>query len=238
MQLHTNEDLLRRQLRISLIYLFASLAFLVGGFLLSLSLPDPVAQSLVSMPALLIGILLWARNQAYLIRWGPRSRQDRVLSRSLRGLDHRYHFFAFPNLSLPDYVIVGPMGMVVLIPRAVAGSVTCYGDQWSHDEGRPLLARLLLWFTYRPTLRNPTADAQRGIQATYRYLDRRLTPEVRAGVRVDALVVLTHPQVKLTQHGCPVPTLMLRSLRDHVRRLPKALTPGDLDQLLDALPPD
>jgi hypothetical protein len=235
MQIHTNDGLIRRRLRVSVVYLVASLAFLIGGFIFSASQPDVAIQYVVSLPALIIGLLLWARNQGYLERWGPRGRQDAILARSLRGLDARHHLFAFPDSSLPDYLIIGPMGVLVLVPRAVTGAVACYDDRWHHDDGRTPVRRVLGWFSPRATLGNPTADAQGGIQATYRYLGARLNEETLGRIRVDGLVVLTHPRVELSLHGCPVPALLVKSLRSHVRRLPKVLSPGQLAEVLDVL---
>lgn len=238
MQLHINQTLLRSRIRMSLVYLFSSLVCLVGGFVVSVTQTDLVLQYAISMPALLVGLILWARNQSYLARWGPRSRQDSVLARNLRGLDHRYHLFAFLHAALPDYLVIGPMGIIAVVPRAVSGIVACYDDRWRHEDRRSMPLRLLSRLSPGPTLGNPTADAQRGIQTTYRYLADRIPPEVQARLRVDAIVVLTHPQVQLSLHGCPVPAVLLRSLRGHIRRLPKVLTPGELAQLVDALPPD
>lgn len=236
MQIHTNDALIRRRLRVSLIYLSASLAFLIGGFIFSTAQTDVTIQYLVSLPALIMGLLLWARNQGYLERWGPRGRQDATLARSLRGLDSRYHLYAFPDPGLPDYLIIGPMGVLVVIPRAVTGTVACYDERWHHDDSRPPLQRVLGWFSPRASLGNPTADAQQGIQATYRYLASQLDEETLGRVRVDGLVVLTHPRVELSLHACPVPALLVRSLRSHVRRLPKVLSPSQLAHVLDALP--
>ena len=236
MQTHTNNALVRRRLRVSLVYLSASLAFLLGGFIFSAAQTDVLIQYVVSLPALIIGLLLWARNQGYLERWGPRGRQDAILARSLRGLDARYHLFAFPDSGLPDYLIIGPMGVLVLVPRALTGTVACYDDRWHHDDGRQPVQRVLGWFSARASLGNPTADVQGAMQATYRYLGGRLDQEILERVRVDGLVVLTHPRVELSMHGCPVPALLIKSLRGHIRRLPKVLTPSQLAEVLDALP--
>ena len=86
MVLHVNDRLIRRQVRVSLVYLVLALAFLMGGFVVSLA-PDPFLQYAVPMPSLMLGLLLWWRNQALLARWGPRSRQEATLARGLRGLD-------------------------------------------------------------------------------------------------------------------------------------------------------
>jgi hypothetical protein len=233
MRTHTNTALLRNRVRISLVYMFASMGFLIGGFLASLSQSDPTVQYVVSTVALVIGLLLWARNQRYLARWGPRNRQDAVLQRSLRALDDHYTLFSFPGSALPDYVLVGPMGALMIVPRAVTGTVTCYEGRWRNEENRSALARALLWFVHRPSLGDPGREAQQGIESTYRRVRQQLDAQVAERVRVDAIVVLTHPGVELSQRGCPVPAILLKSLRGHVRRLPKILNPREAAALAE-----
>src|SRR5581483_11536380 len=109
MQLHRNEALLRNRLRISVVYFVASLVCLMGGFFVSTRLPDLSMQYAVSLTTLGFGMILWWQNKVYLSRWGPKSVQDGPLAHALKGVDSRYHLFAFPSASLPDYVLAGPM---------------------------------------------------------------------------------------------------------------------------------
>jgi hypothetical protein len=238
MQIHINQGFLRRRLRLSIVFLFSSMVFLIGGFIVSITQQDLALQYAVTTPALLIGLVLWALNQRYLARWGPRMRQDAVLVRGLRGLDDRYSFFAFPGQGLPDYLVVGPMGVVVLVPRAVTGTVTCYEGRWHHDTGRSTLFRTLTWFVHRPSLGNPGREAQRGIETVYRFLSGKLPPELRERVRVDGAVVLTHPNIELSQRGSPVQAILLKSLRGHLRRMPRGLSPREGSAVAAALGAD
>jgi len=233
-QIHVNEMLIRRQIRWSLVYLVLALAFLSGGFVASLAPNDPVLQYAIPMPSLVIGLLLWWRNQSLLARWGPRTRQDPVLARGLRGLDDRHHLFAFTHPSLPDYLMVGPMGVLVVVPRQVTGTVSCYDDRWRQEQRRSAVARVFGWLAPRAALGNPTDEAQRGIQATYKFLSGR-TESIQGDLRVDTAVVFTAPKVELRLHGCPVPVLQLKSLRGYVRRLPKTLSPSEAATLVEML---
>lgn len=234
-QIHANEALIRRQIRASLVYLVLALIFLLGGFFASLSADNPALQYAAPMPSLVIGLLLWWRNQALMARWGPRNRQEATLARGLRGLDDRHHLFAFAHPSLPDYLLVGSVGVLVVVPRQVSGAVSCYDDRWRHEDRRSAVARALLWFAPRATLGNPTTDAQRGIQATYKYLAAHLPAAVQSKLRVDTAIVFTGPKVELRLHGCPVPALLLKSFRGYVRRMPKSLSPSELAAVVGAL---
>ncbi len=241
MRVTTNQALVKRRLRFSLFYFFLSTGLMGGGFLLTVGRQEELAQDMtrytVATVALLVGLGVWAVNQSYLARWSPRSRQDAILAQALKGLDDRYHFFAFPDAKLPDYVLVGPMGVAVLIPRATGGSVSCDGDRWRRVERVPLLLRALTWFSRSSPLGNPTADARRGAEQTKRFLTTRLPGELGATVPVEAMIVFTSPTLELTARGCTVPVLRSKSLRAHLRTLPKTMRPEETRQLAAALGP-
>ncbi len=239
MRLIVNQPLIKRRLRLSLVYFFLSTGLMAGGFLLTAGHQAEMEQELtryvVAMVALLVGLGLWAMNQNYLTRWSPRSRQDAALARVLRGLDDRYHLFAFPASSLPDYLLVGPMGVHVLVTRATGGTVSCEGDRWRRIERVPLLLRALAWFSRTSPLGNPTAEARRGVEQTKRYLARRLPADLVESVPVEPLIVFMSPDLELTARGCSVPVLRAKSLRAHLRALPKHLRPEETRQLAAAL---
>ena len=195
MQIHVNEALLRRRLLLSVVYMVGSLLFLGAGFLASLWSENPLVQYGASIPPLLVGLVLWSRNQAYLQRWGPRTRQDAVLAHALRGLDARYHLFVAPSSQLPDYLLVGAMGIVVVVPVLVSGSVSYTDNRWRQADSRPWFARWLFWFTVRPVLGNPTGEAERGVERTRRYLAGRLPANLFAPGSIQGLIVFTDPQV-------------------------------------------
>jgi hypothetical protein len=234
MRLSTNNALIRRRVRVSVVYLVIAMGLLVGGFIASVNVHDPILQYAVSFPTLAGGLYFWWRNQTELRRFGPRGRQDAALAQALRGLDDRYQLRVFPAGALPDYLLVGPMGVLALIPRAVTGEVSCAGGRWRHETGRPPLARALLWFAPAVPLGNPGAEAARAEEATRRYLAARLSPDLAARVKVEAAVIFTDADVTLDLQGCPTAALHLRSLRGHVRRLPRALGTRELEQLTAA----
>jgi hypothetical protein len=239
MRVTTNQALISRRLRVSFFYFFLSTALMGGGFLLTFGHQEELVQDMtrytVATVALLIGLGVWAVNQNYLTRWSPRSRQDAALAHTLRGLDDRYHFFAFPDAKLPDYLVVGPMGVVALIPRATGGSVSCDGDRWRRVERIPLLLRALTWFSRTAPLGNPTRDARRAVEQTKHFLAGKLPGELAERVPVEPIVVFTSPNLELTARGCTVPVLRAKSLRSHLRSLPKSLRPEDTRQLTAAL---
>lgn len=235
MRVYTNGPLLRKRARRSAAYLLGATLCLLGGFFLSLLQSDLAAQYALSIASLFLGLFLWSRNQAYLHRWGVRTRQDEPLRRALRALDDRYHLLVSPAQNLPDYLLVGPMGLLVVVPSPVKGTVQCVHNHWRHSDQRPLALRWLLWFAPNPPLGNPTAEAERGVQATRSYLDHHLDGTLSKRLQVESLVVFTDPNVSLLVEGCQSLTLLLRSLRNHLRRLPRALSSSEVSNVVGAL---
>lgn len=235
MRVYTNGPLLRKRARRAGAYLFGATLCLLGGFLISLLQSDVAVQYALSIGSLAVGLLLWSRNQAYLHRWGPRSRQDEPLRRGLRALDDHYHLLVSPTSDLPDYLLVGPMGVLILVPSPVRGSVECVGNRWWHADRRPLALRWLLWFAPNPPLGSPSEEAQRGIDSTRAYLSDRIDGALQEKIKFEPLVVFTDPGIALHAQGCQTLALVLRSVRGHVRRMPRALSVSEVTKLVDVL---
>lgn len=235
MRVHTNTALLRRRSRISGAFLLAATVCLIGGFLASLLQVELGVQYAVSTGSLVVGLFLWSRNQSYLRRWGPRWRQDAKLERALRGIDDRYHLLVAPGGSLPDYLLVGPMGVLVLLPLAVKGSVKVSKDRWTHAEKRSLPLRLLLWFDPGPSFGDPPGQLRREIERTRFYLRPRLSDSLQNEAVFEGLAVFTDPGISLSVEGAQAMATSVRSLRNRVQRLPKGLSNTAITQIVDAL---
>jgi hypothetical protein len=126
----------------------------------------------------------------------------------MRGLDERYKLDAFLSSSLPDYIMVTPGGVHVLIARPERGEITCQRDTWKTPSSR--FGRLL-----GPGFGNPSADAARQLQQ----IRRVLAEEGLQDVPSTALVVFTNDDVRLKVEGCSATVTRLRSLQDVLRRL-------------------
>jgi hypothetical protein len=220
---------MRKRARRSGIYLAGATLCLVGGFFLSLI--QTQYQYVISVTSLVLGLFLWSRNQTYLHRWGARTRQDEPLRHALRTLDDRYHLLICPAEKLPDYLLVGAMGVLVIEPSPVKGTVECVNNRWHHSDQRSLPLRWLLWFAPNPPLGNPAAEIERGVAATASYLRERLDDQPK----VEGVVVFTDPKLTLHPEGCQTVALNLRSLRGHLRRGQRELSPGDITKVVDAL---
>lgn len=224
MQLVTNTTLVRNRVRLAGALHFAALVVFGIGLLVSL---QPQAW-FYSYFAIVVGLLLYQVAQTNLRRWGPRHRQEGLLHHSLRGLDDRYALVAFPASSLPDYLLVGPSGISVLVARPQRGAIVCRADKWSMGDGGGSLLRLL-----RAPLGNPTSDARAGVELVKHYLgDKRDDGENQP---VEAVVVFTHPEARLRIDGCSYPVTTAKELRHYLRRTKGSLSQAQVAQLREEL---
>src|SRR5918911_266432 len=140
----------------------------------------------------LSALAVFAVGQTQLRRWGPRNRQDEQLGQAIRSLDDRYKLYAFLSPSLPDYVLVSPGGVHVLIVRQEAGQVTCVRDRWSKSSGSRIMG------LFGPSLGNPSADGARQLHKLRELLGERGMQDVPTS----SLVVFTNPKAQLRIEGC------------------------------------
>jgi hypothetical protein len=124
-------------------------------------------------------------------------------------LDDRYKLYAFLSSSLPDYILVSPAGVQVLIVRQEGGQVACVRDQWNKSSG----SRLLSFFG--PTLGNPSADAAKQLQK----LRALLAEHGLSEMPTSGVVVFTNPKVQLRVEGCSATVTRVKELKDVLRRM-------------------
>src|SRR5581483_8379042 len=155
----TNDALARRQVKRGNIFLFTALAVFGAGVAVGAVRPDDTVASIATFGALMLGIFLWQLSLYYTRRWGPRERQDAALVKALKGLDNRYTLVIFSSPRLPDYLLIGPLGVRALVARGVAGTVRYRGGRWSR-AGTPAWQALLLG----DPLRNPEAEAKQSVE--------------------------------------------------------------------------
>src|ERR1700687_6203157 len=151
MQLIANHQLVKNRVRLGLGFHLAALAVFALGLFLSTQMDTTKGElPLASWGAILFGLVLYSLGQTQLRRWGPRNRQEEQLGQAIRSLDDRYRLYAFLSSSLPDYILVSPAGVHVLIVRTEAGQIACIHDKWTKGGG----SRLMSFFG--PTLGNPS----------------------------------------------------------------------------------
>jgi hypothetical protein len=213
MQVVANQQLVKNRVRLGLGLHIAALVVFALGLVLSTQLDATRDLPWQSWAAILAGLVLYTLGQTQLRRWGPRNRQEEPLGQAIRGLDDRYKLYAFLSSSLPDYILVSPAGIHVLIVRQEAGQVSCVRDQWKKGSGSGSAGRILGLFG--PSLGNPSADAERQLKK----LRAVLSEYGVDAAPTSSLIVFTNPKVQLRVEGCSSTITRIKELKDVLRRL-------------------
>jgi hypothetical protein len=209
MQLVANQQLVKNRVRLGLGFHISALAVFAVGLVLSTMIDATRELPWESWVAILAGLGLYSLGQTQLRRWGPRNRQEEQLGQAIRTLDDRYKLYAFLASSLPDYILVSPAGVHVLIVRTEAGEISCVHDKWSKGGGSRLTS------LFGPTLGNPSADAAKQLQKVRALLEERGMADVPAS----GVIVFTNPKAHLRVESCSATVTTLKELKDVLRRM-------------------
>lgn len=208
MQLVANQQLVKNRVRLGLGFHITALVVFALGLVLSTQLGGGQELPWESWVAILGGLVLYSLGQTQLRRWGPRNRQEEHLGQAIRSLDDRYKLYAFLASSLPDYILVSPAGVQVLIVRQEAGQIACVKDKWTTSTSRFLSL-------FGPGLGNPSGDAAKQLQK----LRTLLAEHGIQDVPTSSLIVFTNPKVQLRVEGCSSTITTLKELKDVLRRM-------------------
>jgi hypothetical protein len=219
MNLVRNSSLIQKRVRIASAAHFAALICFTAGLFLSrdeeqLWMGIRIHSLAIVYGTMLLGLALYSLGQHFLRRWGPRYRFDGLLVQALKGLDKRYTFGAFLHPKLPDYVLVGPQGIVPIIARPQNGLISCRSDRWSREAGRWGLVSSF----FTPALKNPTADAHRAAGQVKEFMTARFGADALEGVPVLPTVVFVNARARLRIDGSSVPVTSAKELRAHLRK--------------------
>jgi hypothetical protein len=208
MQLVANQQLVKNRVRLGLGFHITALVVFAIGFALSTQLSPNGELPWESWVAVLAGLALYSVGQTQLRRWGPRNRQEEQLGQAIRSLDDRYKLYAFLSTSLPDYILVSPAGVEVLIVRQEGAQVSCVRDKWKSSGSR------LMGF-FGPGLGNPSADAANQLEK----LRKLLADSGIQDVPTSSVIVFTNPKAQLRIEGCSTTVTRIKELKDVLRRM-------------------
>jgi hypothetical protein len=212
MQLVANQQLVKNRVRLGAAFHIGAFALFVVALFVTTTQANqtdvPRETQVFSWLAIFVGMGLYWFGQTQLRRWGPRNRQEEQLGQSIRGLDDRYKLYAFMSSSLPDYILVSPAGVHVLLIRPEGGQVSCVRDRWSRAAGR-------LGGLFGSGVGNPTADVQRQVNQVRALLTRE---GAETQIPIAGLVVFTNPAVTLRVEACSIAVTRLKDLKDLLRR--------------------
>jgi len=208
MQLVANQQLVKNRVRLGLVFHFGAMAVLVGGAVLSTQIDATRDIAWQTWVAFVAGLGLYTLGQTQLRRWGPGRRQEEQLGQAIRSLDDRYKLYAFLASSLPDYILVSPAGVQVLIARTEGGQVSCVKDRWKSRGSR-------FSSLFGPGLGNPSGDAAKQLQKLRQLLAERGLQDVPTS----SVIVFTNPSVQLRVEGCSSTVTRIKELKDVLRRM-------------------
>src|SRR5919199_5246352 len=209
MQLVANQQLVKNRVRLGLGFHITALVVFLAGLVLSTQIDATRELPWESWVAILLGLVLYSLGQTQLRRWGPRNRQEEQLGQAIRSLDERYKLYAFLSSRLPDYILVSPAGVHVLIVRQDSGQVACLRDRWEKRSGPRLLSLL------GSSLGNPSLEASRQLQKVRKVLDEHGLQDIPTS----SLIVFTNPGVQLRVEGCSAVVTRDSKLEDVLRRM-------------------
>jgi hypothetical protein len=209
MHLVANQQLVRNRVRLGLVFHFGAMAVLIGGAVLSTQVDATRELAWGTWLAFIAGLGLYTLGQTQLRRWGPGRRAEEQLGQAIRSLDDRYKLYAFLASSLPDYILVSPGGVQVLIVRPDGGQISCVKDRWKASGSR------LMTLFGGPGLGNPSADAARQLQK----LRALLAEHGLQDVPTSGVIVFTNPKAQLQIQGCSSTVTRLKELKDVLRRM-------------------
>jgi hypothetical protein len=228
-----NERLVRRESRIGGALLAVTFALLLVGFLFSLQQERWSEELAAWAPVVftyaivIVGMAFYYLGNARLRRFGPRYRMDSRLRELMKGLDDRYVLFSFLGKKLPDYILIGPTGVFVLITRIQDGEISCQDDRWSRPTG---FGRRIFTSLYGNPIGSPSYDAARGVAQVRTFLEGVLPGET-TDLPIQGLIVFTSNRVRLRVQRCSFPATTSKELKKVVSRAKARLSAQQLSKV-------
>ena len=210
MQIVANDKLIKRNKRIGQITTIASLAVLIGGLIASFT-PEYLYWSFA---ALIGGFLLSQVGIYFGNRWGRSPRTDEVLTSALKGLGDQYTLYHYT--SPVPHLLVGPSGILVLLPYYQAGTITydATKNRWKQKGGN--------WYLKlfgQESLGRPDLEAASYISDMQKWLSRNFPGQTMPAP--EAILVFTNSKADVQIENAPLPAMMEDKLKDFIRRKTK-----------------
>jgi hypothetical protein len=148
-----------------------------------------------------VGIILSLIFSAYgnyaMRRWGRPPRPDQIIERELKGLDDKYHLYAW-NLPVP-YVLLSPQGLYVFATRDQGGKITVNGTRWSSKFS----ASRIFFALAQEGLGNPGNEATQMAGRLETWIKTK-APEMQAPVQPVVLFLASNAQLTINEPAVPV----------------------------------
>ena len=241
MQLVVNDRLVKRQSRLGGFLLLVTFGLLLAGFLFSTQVESWASQPwardqpwlpiAITYAIVVVAMGLYYFGNARMRRFGPQYRQDMRLHQMLKNLDDRHVLYSFLGDGMPDYLLAGPTGVFVLVPKPQNGEFVCRDNRWTRKMNG--VARVFATLYGNP-LGNPSYEAQEGVRKVRGALEPRLGAALE-DVPVSGLIVFTGDNVRLRSERCTYQSTVGKETRSVIGRGKKRLSNARLTELRTAL---
>ncbi len=222
----THETLVRRNTVLGRVLSFGGLGILVTALLLSLARPEMIG---LVLPVSLIGMLASQVGSVMLTRWSRRDRADLMLDEALKGLDARFTLCHY--LLGYHHVLLGPAGILALVPRSDRGLV-------QHEDGRWWITRSRRGKldTKRKELFGIDDEAEAAAKRLRRRLERLVGDHTEWSIT--PLIVFLAEGTRLEAEDSELAAVHIKKLKDFLRRMPRRPGPNEAEvaKLVEALP--
>lgn len=220
MRIVTDEKLIKRNGTIGKVTTIASLVILVAGLIASFN----AAYLSWSFIALIVGFLLSQIGIYYGNRWGKSPRTDERITAALKGLGDQYTLYHYT--SPVSHLLVGPAGVMILLPFSQAGTITYDSDRkrWKQKGGN--------WYLKlfgQESLGRPDLEAKSAINDMQNWIDKTFPGQTLPAPV--AILVFTNEKADLQAEGAPIPAVMEEKVKDFVRRQAK-MNPAPTNAIL------
>jgi hypothetical protein len=207
-QIVTNQATITRGARVGKIGVFAGLALLLAGFVISLAFRE--TQFIwISFACLIIGFLVSTVGTMNMNRWVREPRADQALAQGLKGFDDRYRLY---NYVLPaPHVLLCPSGLFVLTTMGQDGTIRFDGQKFHRNFSMGRVFRMMA----DEGLGRPFSEGDAQVQSLRKYLDAHDAGE---GVDIQNVLVFYHPRVALSVSDPPRPVVEPKGLKKVVRK--------------------
>lgn len=212
MKIVSNPKKINLYYKIGMYTSLASLAFLVGAVILTLTganRPDLTAYSFIAM---IIGLILSQIGVYFANRWGKSPRVDERISLGLKGLDDRYTLYHY--VTPVPHLLAGPAGVWVITPEYQSGTITYEKDRY-RQKGVGFFGKVV----GQEGLGRPELDANSQKEDFEKFLKKSL-PETSQPI-VRSMILFTNPKANVQVQDTPIPTMHVEKLKDFVRRKAK-----------------
>ncbi|RMG81016.1 MAG: NERD domain-containing protein [Chloroflexi bacterium] len=219
MRIETNKKLVKRNSQLSNYLFFATMAVLIGGFLITngwLFNDTLGALSILLAPLLLVlGLVMTVVSVRMTNLWARTPRPEDALEEGLKGLSNNsvlYNYYHFPS----RHVLICPQGVFAIVTPWQAGRHTVEGSRWKAHYSLPGRIMATLRFD---AIGNPMDKATKQAE----HVKKLLTQIGVEDVEVQPLVVMVDEKAEIEQNEPAVPVLFAfkkkPNLRDYLRDL-------------------